>query len=274
MMALMGDTALCVAMRTRSGGLSGPNDVSLGALRVCSGGASFSPGLLTRWPTMTQKLSVKGRKPIVAGEQNALLCAVRFDHRDKWGANQWLFMCDCGNEHVTRPDWVRLGKVKSCGCYRDEQLGMRSAISARTHGHSANGKLTSEYNSWRNMRDRCFHPNSEKFPHYGGRGITVCERWAKSFENFLADMGPAPKGHTIDRKDVNGNYEPDNCKWSTQKEQMRNTTKTRTVLYLGRDMSLAEACELSGLPRSRVNARLRAGWTVERVFSEEDGRKS
>src|SRR5882672_195129 len=107
---------------------------------------------------MTQKLSVKGRKPIAAGEQNGLLTAVRFDHRDRWGANYWLFECECGNETVTRPDWARLGKVVSCGCYRDEINGQRIRRAATTHGHSKDGRLTSEYNSWRNMLGRCNDP--------------------------------------------------------------------------------------------------------------------
>lgn len=222
---------------------------------------------------MTEKPSVQGRKPIEAGEQNFLLTAVRFDHRDKWGANQWLFTCDCGNEHVTRADWVRLGRVKSCGCYRDEVNGSRLATTATTHGHTKNGRLTSEYNSWRNMRDRCKYPGDDHWANYGGRGIKVCERWDTSFENFLADMGlkPTPR-HSIGREDGNGNYEPSNCRWETPKEQGRNRRNNRLVHYQNRDMTLAEACELTGLPRSRVKARLRNGWPIERALSHGDGR--
>lgn len=217
---------------------------------------------------MTQNKSVKGRKPIEAGERNNLLTAIRFDHRDKWGANQWLFECDCGNETITRPDWVRLGKVLSCGCYRAERAGERMVKIATTHGHSSNGKLTSEYNSWRNMRDRCNLPSSESYKSHGGRGITVCEQWS-SFQTFLSDMGPKPTPkHTIGRMDNDGNYEPDNCEWETSNQQMRNRTDTRWVEYQGRKMSLAEACELSGQTRTRVNARLRLGWTIERALTQ------
>lgn len=218
---------------------------------------------------MTQKKSARGRKPIEAGEQNGLLTAIRFEYRDKWGANQWLFECDCGNETVTRPDWVRLGKVVSCGCYRDEINGERMKRTARTHGHSSGGKLTSEYNSWRNMRDRCKYPSAENWHKYGGRGIKVCDRWIDSFENFLEDMGPKPtRKHTIERLDVNGNYEPDNCVWAVSKTQMRNRTDTRWVEFRGRRMALAEACELAGIPRNVVDARLNRKWTMERALSE------
>lgn len=217
---------------------------------------------------MTQKISVKGRKPIEAGELNGLLTAMRFDHRDKWGANYWLFECDCGNETVTRPDWARLGRVVSCGCYRAELNAERLTKLAATHGHTRNGKLSSEYNSWRNMRDRCTDPNNATYKSHGARGITVCARW-DSFENFLADMGPKPTPkHTIGREKNDKNYEPDNCSWETHKQQARNKTNTRLIEYQGRIMSLAEACELAGQPRTRVNARLRLGWTIERALTQ------
>lgn len=222
---------------------------------------------------MTQKLSVQGRNPIAAGEQNFLLTAVRFDHRDKWGANQWLFICECGNEHVTRADWVRLGRVKSCGCYRDEINGERIAATATTHGHTKNGRITSDYNSWRNMLERCNSPSCPSYKNHGARGIKICERWAHSFENFLADMGPKPTPkHSIGRTDNDGNYEPGNCAWETQSQQMRNRRNTRLVEYQGRSMSLAEACELAGQSRTRVNARLRMGWNIERALAHGDGR--
>jgi hypothetical protein len=92
------------------------------------------------------------------------------------------------------------------------------------HGHR---KLrTPTYRSWQAMKERCFNEKSIGYKRYGGKGITVCERWKNSFENFLADMGERPEGKTIDRIDHTGNYEPSNCKWSTRKEQARNTYDT------------------------------------------------
>ncbi|MCK1367625.1 hypothetical protein [Bradyrhizobium sp. 62] len=224
---------------------------------------------------MAQKKSVQGRKWVEAGERNALLVAVRFSHRDKWRANYWLFKCDCGEETFQRPDYVKHGRVLSCGCYRDDMNAERMTKLAATHGHTKNGKLTSEYNSWRNMRDRCRYPTSDNWLMYGGRGIKVCQRWDTSFDNFLEDMGlkPTPK-HTIGRVDQDGDYEPSNCQWETVPQQNRNRRDNRFIIYCGQTVTIAEACRLAGLPRGRVNARLRAGWTIERVFSDGDGRKS
>lgn len=220
---------------------------------------------------MTQKKSVERRKPIEVGDEHGRLTAVRYSHHDKHRAANWLFKCECGSDYIARPDQVRRGVIVSCGCYREEKAAERTSARA-THGHSSNGKLSSEYNSWRNMRDRCDNPANEMFQNYGGRGIKVCERWDNSFENFLADMGPKQPGQTVDRIEVNGNYEPGNCRWLSHKDQMRNMRTNRIVTYQGREMTLAEACELSGLPRSRLAARLRAGWSMDRIFSSEDGR--
>lgn len=92
------------------------------------------------------------------------------------------------------------------------------------HGHTGRNWKSPTYYSWSKMKERCLNPNHEKYSNYGGRGIKVCERWM-SFENFLADMGERPYGKTLDRKEVNGNYEPENCRWATAKQQRRNQRK-------------------------------------------------
>lgn len=135
------------------------------------------------------------------------------------------------------------------------------------HGH-ANG--TPEYRAWRNMLTRCFWPKSRSFGRYGGRGISVCARWAASFEAFLADVGLRPSNdHSIDRISNDGNYEPGNVRWATSAEQRLNKAGTRWVVVGGERMPLKTACERAGLRYIVVWKRLKRGWPVDRAFEQE-----
>jgi hypothetical protein len=132
--------------------------------------------------------------------------------------------CDCGNEKSIIANHVRTGRIRSCGCLQREIAILSNTI----HGHNRIGQRTSEYRIWYAMKDRTLNPKSPAWDDYGGRGITVCDRWRDSFEAFLADMGPRPSGLTLDRKNNDGNYEPGNCRWATWAEQNNNRRPQRS----------------------------------------------
>lgn len=157
--------------------------------------------------------------------------------------------CDCERGAVKRVHipHLHLGRSRSCGCLRHKQT---------THGMHG----TPEYKSWQSMRRRCTDPRRSNYRFYGGRGITVCERW-QSFENFVADMGPKPDGgHTIDRIDCNRGYEPGNCRWATWKEQQRNRRNNHRLTIEGVMLTVIEWAEQGNLDPEIVYRRLKRGW--------------
>jgi hypothetical protein len=129
---------------------------------------------------------------------------------------------------------------------------------------------TPEYRAWSAMKLRCANPNNEQYHNYGGRGITVCDRWRQSFAAFLVDMGPRPSPrHSIDRIDNNGNYEPGNCRWATSREQNRNRRNNIVLTHDGRTMCLADWARELGVPRGTLLARYRDGQPPDRICSRE-----
>jgi len=134
----------------------------------------------------------------------------------------------------------------------------------------ANGR---EYSIWTDMKNRCNNPNSNRYNRYGARGIRVCERWY-SFAHFLADMGPCPSGMTIDRKNNDGHYEPDNCHWATPHHQMRNYSRNRWLTFRGKTMCLTDWASETGISSDLIDARIkRLGWTIERALTQATRRR-
>lgn len=140
---------------------------------------------------------------------------------------------------------------------------------ARKHGQSK----TLEYGVWAAIKRRCYNPNVVHYDRYGGRGIRMCDAWRNSFEAFMRDMGPRPPGGTIDRIDNDGHYEPGNCRWVPQKQQVRNMSANRLITVRGETVSLAEWCERVGVSYSRTIQRLNAGRTPEEALFGPDKQK-
>ncbi len=175
------------------------------------------------------------------------------------GRPRWACRCDCGADVVVAGNHLKSGATRSCGCLQRELMAERST----SHGKS--GSRT--YTIWVRMRDRCNNPKNLRFSQYGGRGIKVCDRW-QSFDNFLADMGECPDGMSIDRVDANGNYEPGNCRWATEKTQQNNRTTNRMITFDGRTQSLSEWAREIGIKPGTLRNRIESGWSLEEALKK------
>lgn len=163
-------------------------------------------------------------------------------------SRRWcLCQCDCGEEVSVRVASLLVEHTQSCGCLKSD--GARWVSYKHGHGRK-NGKTTPTYNSWFSMAQRCYNEKVASYKNYGGRGITVCDRWRgeHGFENFLADMGECPRGKSLDRyPDMNGNYTPENCRWATRVEQANNTRRNVRIYFAGEYMSQAQFCRALNL---------------------------
>jgi len=157
------------------------------------------------------------------------------------------YLCECGEKTVKTATRVTTGKTKSCGCLVKRTAGKRFYLDGRSD--------ESENKSYHSMLNRCYNPNNQSYSYYGARGIMVCENWrgVNGYKNFINDIGKKPTpNHSIDRIDNNGNYSPENCKWSTRKEQSNNTRRNRLITYKDKTMTISQWSDEIGIDRKII----------------------
>lgn len=171
---------------------------------------------------------------------------------------KWNVQCsECGGERIRKGTLLITGRGASCNCRN------RSA-----HYGKPRPLRAVEYVALQSLKMRCYNPKNKGFKNYGGRGISVCQRWLDSYDNFLNDMGKRPgAGYSIERKDTNGNYEPSNCVWATAKRQANNRTNNRMMTLHGTALNVTEWAERMHLRPGTIFERLARGWTDERALT-------
>lgn len=203
----------------------------------------------------------------IVGKKFNRLTVLYFDHKKPHpNSTKGYFyfykcQCECSNITIVKRERLINGETKSCGCYgkeiRRELLATKRILSHRL------------YDIWQGIKTRCYDVNCEKYPHYGGRGIIMCDNWKTNFDNFYnwAIVNGYRDDLTIERINVNGNYEPFNCTWANAKTQANNRTNNHLIYFNNQTHTLSEWAEIIKINRSTLWYRLKRGWTVERAFT-------
>lgn len=191
-----------------------------------------------------------------------LWCVVG-DAPRRGGQRYWLCRCVCGRMREVNDYALVRGKTLSCGCHgriRTVETPKLPKVQTLKRMYYV------EYTTWCTMWSRCSRPTANGFKHYGGKGVTVCDRW-RTFDSFLADMGPRPSAkHTLDRIDSTGNYCPENCRWATWSTQTRNKSNNHYVTFNGRTLIVADWARELGISPQSLQKRLKK-WSRERALS-------
>ena len=197
----------------------------------------------------------------IIGERYGRLTIVRFIERK----DHHIFVeckCDCGNTKIKTYDALKTGNSRSCGCFQNE---------VRSQVHTIHGLRKSKlYKIWDGMKGRCCSPKNTSYPNYGGRGIKICDEWKDSFTSFYewAMSNGYSEGLSIDRIDNDGNYEPSNCRWATNKEQGANKRNNIVVTYNGETHIIAEWARITGIKAHTLRKRYKEGYRGEKLFSK------
>lgn len=209
------------------------------------------------------------------GKSFSRLTVLELAGRNKHKNIIWRCLCSCGNEtYVTTAD-LRSGNTKSCGCLQKEKATRHLLSISATHGLSrdANGKKTRLFRIWTGIKTRCFNDHDKAFKNYGGRGIKFCTEWLnfEAFHNWATESGYSDT-LSIERKDTNGNYEPDNCTWVNAKAQANNRRGNRLIAYKGETRTMAQWADRFGLSTATLFCRLKRGWSVEKALTDPIGK--
>lgn len=165
---------------------------------------------------------------------------------------QWKCRCECGKETLVTSTNLVSNRSRSCGCLHIEAV--------TTHGKTT----CREYSAWVSMKSRCYTTSNIGFKYYGARGITVCERWLHSFENFVTDMGAKPGNeYSLDRIDPNGNYCPENCRWATRDVQDNNRRNNKFVTFDGKTQTVSQWAKEKGIVKTTILGRIKWGWPIK-----------
>lgn len=200
---------------------------------------------------------MKPRRANLVGQTFGRLTVLEFAGINHKGGATWHCRCACGGHSTPSTGSLRDGNSTSCGCIAKEKR--------RAAGHLMS--TTTEYRIWTLMRSRCTNPRTPNFHRYGGRGITVCEQW-EDFRAFLRDMGPRPSlNHSLDRRNNDGPYAPENCRWATRAEQAANTSANRRFVVDGQPLILRDIAARAGINASTLYYRLKRGLTMDEALS-------
>lgn len=199
----------------------------------------------------------------LVGKKFGRLTVVEISGRTNRQQVTWRCLCECGNYTVVSNTGLQSGNTKSCGCLKHDILIRRNKKG------SDPDKKTRLYRIWQRMKYRCENEQSSDYKYYGGKGVSVCENWKNDFQSFKkwALINGYNDDLTIDRINVNGNYEPSNCKWATMAQQCINTTKNHFITYKGETHTLSEWSKKFKMDGSKIRYRLNHNWPLDKIFS-------